>query len=52
MAPRKAIAFALPVSIGSVRKKHVLTIEGLKDKLAEARGTIPQIKGPIARRAH
>jgi hypothetical protein len=50
MAPRKAITSSLSVSVGWVWKERVLRIEWLQDKLAEAGTTIPQFKGPIARR--
>jgi len=44
VTPGKAIIFSLPVSIGSVRKEHVLLVEWLNHKLAEAGTAIPQIK--------
>jgi hypothetical protein len=43
----EAITISLLVSIGSVQKEHVLLVEWLRDKLAEAETAIPPIKGPI-----
>jgi hypothetical protein len=49
MSPERgeAITFSLPVSIGSVQNERVLTIEWLRDKLAEGVARSRRSKGRL-----